>query len=253
MDASRPHAAIRRLMIRDVLGVNDCCSRLAWGLVLTGALFAAEPSAGTTTVIHSDLHTAKTVRGFQVSPRTVAEQRVTETVVAARVVSPLTPGRPVAESSEPAGIDQTIDRIAAAHQLSAQLVHSVIQVESNYDPYAISPKGALGLMQLIPSTARRFGVSDVFNPKENIEAGVTYLQYLLNLFGGDYRLALAAYNAGEASVARYSGVPPFPETQNYVARVFKQWTQTRKAAPRQTKEILPLDLKNGASANANTK
>ncbi len=118
-----------------------------------------------------------------------------------------------------APLTETVDRIARQNQISPQLVHSVIRAESNYDPNAVSPKGALGLMQLIPATARRFGVSDVFDPADNIQGGARYLKHLLDLYKGDEALALAAYNAGEGAVSRYGGVPPFPETQNYVAKV----------------------------------
>ncbi|HUE00114.1 MAG TPA: lytic transglycosylase domain-containing protein [Bryobacteraceae bacterium] len=118
-----------------------------------------------------------------------------------------------------AAMAETVDRIARENQLPSRLVHSVIQVESNYDPNAVSPKGALGLMQLIPSTARRFGVSDVFDPEDNIEGGTRYLKYLLGLYKGDESLALAAYNAGEGAVSRYGGIPPYPETVGYVAKV----------------------------------
>ena len=118
-----------------------------------------------------------------------------------------------------ASVSEAVDRIAQENQLSPQLVHSVIQVESNYNPDAVSPKGAQGLMQLIPSTARRFGVANVFDPADNIQGGARYLKHLLDLYKGDEALALAAYNAGEGAVSRYGGVPPFPETQNYVARV----------------------------------
>lgn len=121
---------------------------------------------------------------------------------------------------------QTVDRIAQQNQLSPQLIHSVIRAESNYDPNAISPKGALGLMQLIPATARRFGVSDVFDPADNIEGGARYLHYLMELYKGDGTLALAAYNAGEGAVARYGGIPPFPETWDYVARVRRRLEET---------------------------
>ena len=125
-------------------------------------------------------------------------------------------------------------RIARQNQLPPQLIHSVIRVESNYDPYAVSPKGALGLMQLIPSTARRFGVSDVFDPADNIQGGARYLKYLLELYKGDNALALAAYNAGEGAVSRYGGVPPYPETRNYVTQVRKRLEET--AAPNETPE-----------------
>jgi len=116
-------------------------------------------------------------------------------------------------------LKDTVDRIAQQNQLPPNLVHSVIQVESNYDPNAVSSKGALGLMQLVPSTARRFGVSNAFDPADNIQGGARYLKYLLQLYHGDESLALAAYNAGEGAVARYGGIPPFPETRDYVSKV----------------------------------
>jgi len=140
-----------------------------------------------------------------------------------RLVRTVIPTRPSAEraaaSAPAAPLIETVDRIAQQNQLSPKLVHSVIQVESNYNPNAVSPKGAQGLMQLIPSTARRFGVSNVFDPADNIQGGARYLKYLLGLYKGDEALALAAYNAGEGAVSRYGGVPPFPETQDYVAKV----------------------------------
>ena len=141
-----------------------------------------------------------------------------------RLVRTVIRSRPPAQPAE--GIADGVDRIARQNQLSPRLVHSVIQAESNYDPNAVSPKGAQGLMQLIPSTARRFGVSDVFDPADNIQGGARYLKYLLGLYKGDEALALAAYNAGEGAVSRYGGVPPFPETQDYVAKVL-----VRQAVP----------------------
>ena len=125
-----------------------------------------------------------------------------------------------------------MDQIAAEHALPPELIHSMIKVESNYDPFAVSPKGALGLMQLIPATARRFGVLDVFDPAENIRGGAKYLRYLLDLYGGNYTLALAAYNAGEGAVARYGDVPPYPETQNYVSLVGKRLQAAQLAPPK---------------------
>jgi soluble lytic murein transglycosylase-like protein len=95
-------------------------------------------------------------------------------------------------------------------------------------------------MQLIPSTARRFGVTDVFNPVQNIQGGARYLRYLLDLYSGDYRLALAAYNAGEGAVQKYGGVPPYRETQNYVNQVGKQLQKAAKAQPKpvETKPVV---------------
>jgi len=108
---------------------------------------------------------------------------------------------------------------AARHRISEALVLAVIAVESAGRPRARSPKGAQGLMQLIPATARRFGVADAFDPVQNVAGGVAYLDFLLARFGGDLILALAGYNAGEGAVERHAGVPPYAETRAYVVRV----------------------------------
>jgi soluble lytic murein transglycosylase-like protein len=108
---------------------------------------------------------------------------------------------------------------AANAAVDLKLVDAVIQAESEYNPHAVSPKGATGLMQLVPGTARRFGVTDPFDPAQNLEGGTSYLRYLLDLFGDDVQLALAAYNAGEGAVLRSKGVPPFAETRAYVRQV----------------------------------
>lgn len=152
--------------------------------------------------------------------------------------------RPIAPAKPSAPIAETVDRVARQNNLSPDLVHSVIQVESNYNPNAVSPKGAQGLMQLIPATARRFGVSDAFDPADNIQGGARYLKYLLKLYKGDESLALAAYNAGEGAVSRYGGVPPYPETQEYVAKVRQRLsaspaTQPASGEPQATAEDVP--------------
>lgn len=110
------------------------------------------------------------------------------------------------------------EQTARDMKIDPALVQSVIEVESNYDPYAVSNKGAQGLMQLMPATAKRFGVKNSFDPKENIEAGVQYLKFLQNKFQ-DERLAIAAYNAGEGAVMKYNGVPPYRETRSYLEKV----------------------------------
>jgi len=114
-----------------------------------------------------------------------------------------------------------ISRTALKHGLAPDLVYALAAVESSFNPRAVSPKGALGLMQLMPETAARFGVSDPFNPAENVLGGVRYLRYLLDLFNGDHRLALAAYNAGENVVLSLRGIPPYQETRLYVAKVLR--------------------------------
>jgi len=112
----------------------------------------------------------------------------------------------------------TVRRAATDTGLAADLLHAVIATESGYDPRARSPKGAMGLMQLMPATARDFGVVDPYDPEENIFGGARYLRTLWDRFG-DLTLALAAYNAGPDRVARYGGVPPFPETRTYLRRL----------------------------------
>lgn len=115
-----------------------------------------------------------------------------------------------------------IERVANAHDLRPALIHAVIRAESAYRADAISSKGAVGLMQLMPATAERYGVVDRSDPEQNVQGGVAYLRDLLQLFESDLRLALAAYNAGENAVMRYgNAIPPYPETQNYVRKVIR--------------------------------
>ena len=127
--------------------------------------------------------------------------------------------------------DDLIVEHAKAQNLRADLVRAVVQVESGYNPRAVSPKGAMGLMQLMPTTARQLGVRSPFDPEENIRGGTTYLRQLLERFDGSEELALAAYNAGPLAVDRYGNqVPPYRETRNYVRKVRTQ-TAVGTAAP----------------------
>lgn len=128
--------------------------------------------------------------------------------------------------------DPIIERAAASQAIEANLLRAVIVVESGFNSRAVSRRGAVGLMQLMPSTARRFGVSDLNDPGQNVVAGASYLKFLIKRFGNDVRLALAAYNAGEDAVDRSGGrIPPYSETQAYVPRVLgiyqKLLAQTR--------------------------
>jgi len=129
-------------------------------------------------------------------------------------------------ATPPAEISSIVEKSADRHQVDPKLVHAIIQVESAYNPRAVSRKGAQGLMQLIPSTAERFGVQNTFNPKQNIEGGVTYLRYLLDLFGGNVPLSVAAYNAGEHAVMRQGGIPQYRETVDYVEHVTSLYGST---------------------------
>ena len=121
-------------------------------------------------------------------------------------------------------VDAAIVQAAARHNVDPNLVRSVVKVESNFNPNAVSRKGAMGLMQLMPSTARSLNVSNPFDPAQNVDAGVRHLKRLLESYGGDVRLSLAAYNAGSSAVARSAGVPRFRETQNYVRRITDLYT-----------------------------
>jgi len=121
-----------------------------------------------------------------------------------------------------ADIHSLVQRLAPSYQLDPELVLALIQVESNFNPSAHSPKDARGLMQLIPATAQRFGVTDIWDPVQNMRGGMAYLRWLLDHFNGNRKLALAAYNAGEGAVQRHGGIPPYPETQAYVQRIIAQ-------------------------------
>lgn len=121
-----------------------------------------------------------------------------------------------------------IARVAKEQKLEPALLHAVIAVESAYNPQARSPKGATGLMQLMPDTARRYGVTDLLNPLENLRGGARYLRDLLSMFNNNLRLVLAAYNAGEGAVIRSGhAIPPYPETQSYVPRVLQHYEHFR--------------------------
>ena len=127
--------------------------------------------------------------------------------------------------------DDLITQNAARHNISPDLVRAVIQAESGFNRYAVSPKGAMGLMQLMPATARDLGVRDPFHPAENIRAGVAYLAGLLTRFKQNVEHALAAYNAGPARVERYDGVPPYRETQAYVKKITRAAGTAAPAPP----------------------
>jgi len=148
------------------------------------------------------------------------------------VVPGETARRPTSNSTPalpPARIRDLVRQAAAMHKVDPALIYAVMATESQYSPRATSPKGALGLMQLLPSTARLYGVSDPFDPRQNIDAGTWHLRRLLDRFDGNKPLALAAYNAGEAAVQRHGGVPAFAETLAYVPAVLRRYEALRTA------------------------
>ena len=138
------------------------------------------------------------------------------------VFTPL-PAQPVVK----APYRELVEAAAERYKVDADLITSVIAVESNFDPKALSPKNARGLMQLLPETAERLGVQNIYDPKENIEAGTRYLRELLQRYNNDLALALAAYNAGPERVQQYGRVPPFAETLSYVRRVKRTYEKSK--------------------------
>jgi hypothetical protein len=215
-------------------------SRLSALLVLAclPALLCAEESVSTRTtlVVKADNRSGRLVRSVIVAPK---------------VVIPGEPDRPEPAPAVQAtnSLSDMIDSIAAKHDVEGPLVHSVIKAESNYNPLAVSPKGAQGLMQLIPSTAKRFGVSNTFNAEQNIEGGVKYLKFLMELYHNDYVKVIAAYNAGEAAVTKYGGIPPYAETRNYVYQVGKNLQTARKVAEVKNAAPKPEEPKQAATTN----
>lgn len=130
-------------------------------------------------------------------------------------------------SSSKKPYDDIVVDVAQKLRVPVELVHSIIKTESNYDAWAISAKGALGLMQLMPITATQYKVMNVFDPRQNIEGGVKYLVDLIKLYDGDTQRVLAAYNAGQEAIKKYGGIPPYRETKNYIKKVMAAYPKSK--------------------------
>lgn len=160
-----------------------------------------------------------------VTPTAVASTPVASTALVSTTASVATPKVPVTQAS----IDEMVREAATKHQLDPDFVSSVIKAESNFNPHAISPKGARGLMQLMPQTANTLGVTDIFDPRSNVEAGTAHLSALLDQYHNDPIKALAAYNAGAHRVQQYHGVPPYRETRAYVSKIVRDFNAKKQA------------------------
>ena len=171
-------------------------------LIVVLPAFAADVA----TVVRADARSGRLVRTVPREARTEKPKDVTEMIA-------------------------MIDLMADEAGVESALVHSVIRAESNYNAHAVSPKGALGMMQLIPVTAKRFGVNNAFDARENVRGGILYLKFLLDHYNGDYPRTIAAYNAGEGAVDKYKGIPPYAETRNYVWQVAMNLKEVRLARP----------------------
>lgn len=209
-------------------------------VVLTGSAAGAEADTlflrtGTTLKIESlscdSSHCVATVHGGDVRLRPVDVLRVEpdEVVDVEAVAPPSSPGVATGpDSGGPRTVDQLVAEAARKYALPRSLVRAVARAESAMNPAAVSPKGAMGVMQLMPGTALELGVRDALNPAENIDAGARLLRRLLEKYDGRVAEALAAYNAGPGAVARHKGVPPYRETRGYIRKIVKDFEKAEK-------------------------
>ncbi len=207
------HVRLRRILCTSALAAAAACTP-AWAQIYGG-------SGSNGVVVLSNFATDETPVLVVDKPAEfrAAEPLQVATSLPASQLQPVAPA--IVDPRDPAASYRSlIDKVAKETALSPQLLHAVIRVESGYRADAVSPRGAVGLMQLMPATAQRFGVRDAFDPQQNIRGGAQYLKWLLEYFRGDLRLALAAYNAGEAAVVRAGyRVPAIAETVTYVPKV----------------------------------
>jgi Transglycosylase SLT domain len=203
--------------------------RYVVGLWLAGAAWAGEYAVlASGSQMHVDSHESSGTRvllhlGAGTIEMDAAEVRGFEPDHASPAAPSASVAPPSAAAPDP---KQLADQAARKYGLPSSLVRSVMKAESGFQPQAVSPKGAIGLMQLMPTTARSLGANPQ-DPAQNVDAGTRYLRALLEKYGGGLRRALAAYNAGPAAVARFGGVPPFSETLDYIRRIEQEWKNSR--------------------------
>jgi hypothetical protein len=223
--------------------VNEIVIAPKTALILTGIalLFSlCQPRAGVADiyqyidengVIHfSNVGVGNTKKYKRIKSTSKTEQHLTT-----RPRSSAPSPAPRSSSNSPNTYADIINTACGRHGVDPALVHAIVKVESDFNPYALSRKGAMGLMQLMPQTAVVMNVGNSFNPHENIDGGVKYLRYLIDRYEGNLPLVLAAYNSGETAVKKWGTIPPYPETQNYVQRIMKIYNGNELAfRPRST-------------------
>jgi soluble lytic murein transglycosylase-like protein len=175
--------------------------------------------------------------------------QATPPAVNAAQQAPATVSAHVPAARSRADIDEFVRQAASKHQLDPDFVASVIKAESDFNPHAVSPKGARGLMQLMPQTASQLGVKDIFDPQANVEAGTAHLSALLDQYHNDPIKALAAYNAGAHRVRQYHGVPPYRETRAYVAKIVRDFNARKRAEMKAAGKAAPAN-KNAQNTKA---
>ena len=199
--------------------------RLALSLMI-GLAFLAPSSA------HADIYQCRRSDGSLHFTNKATSKRGCRIIVrdSKKKRAPSTTKKPKSASRSSKPFDPIIREAARLYQLPETFIRAVMKVESNFNPDVVSKAGAMGLMQLMPATARSMGVENPFSPRQNILGGARYLRLLANRFNGDLILTVAAYNAGEGAVQRYKGVPPYDETQRYVRRVLKHYYAYRSSS-----------------------
>ena len=180
---------------------------------------------------------SSTMRAARKAAQEVNTLVLPRTTSSLRNSQPVVPGAEPPQRQSPQMIDDAIEAAARRHGVDPNLVRAVVKVESNFNPHAVSSKGAMGLMQLMPSTAKSLSVGNAFDPNQNVDAGVRHLKSLLENYNGNLELSLAAYNAGSGAVNRNRGIPPYRETRDYVKKITDlYWGSTFKPRVRETRD-----------------